>query len=124
MCSVCAHIVHEVFFFFSLSLPPHPPWNADVAQILHATLKALREGQVIAVPTDTLYGLACLAQNSEAIGKVYDIKGRNGSKPLAICVGEVHDIYKCVFCDLLLHPLFKLLQHLKSILFQGIVKWL
>ncbi|XP_053488013.1 yrdC domain-containing protein, mitochondrial [Ictalurus furcatus] len=68
--------------------------TADGAQILHATLKALKEGQVIAVPTDTIYGLACLAQNSEAIKRVYDIKGRNGNKPLAICVGEVQDIYK------------------------------
>ncbi|KAF5899422.1 yrdC domain-containing protein, mitochondrial isoform X2 [Clarias magur] len=68
--------------------------TADGAQILQATLKALKEGQVIAVPTDTIYGLACLAQNSEAIKRVYDIKGRNGDKPLAICVGEIQDIYK------------------------------
>ncbi|XP_034410260.1 yrdC domain-containing protein, mitochondrial isoform X2 [Cyclopterus lumpus] len=44
--------------------------------------------------TDTIYGLACLAQNSEAVRKTYDIKGRNGHKPLAICVGEIQDIYK------------------------------
>ncbi|KAM9489474.1 threonylcarbamoyl-AMP synthase [Clarias gariepinus] len=68
--------------------------TADEAQILQSTLKALKEGQVIAVPTDTIYGLACLAQNSEAIKRVYDIKGRNGDKPLAICVGEIQDIYK------------------------------
>ncbi|XP_066539820.1 yrdC domain-containing protein, mitochondrial isoform X2 [Hoplias malabaricus] len=63
-------------------------------QILNSTVKALKDGQVVAVPTDTIYGLACLAQNSEAIKRVYDIKGRNGSKPLAICVGEIQDIYK------------------------------
>lgn len=57
-------------------------------------MKALKDGQVVAVPTDTIYGLACLAQNSNAIKKVYDIKGRNGQKPLAICVGEIKDIYK------------------------------
>ncbi|XP_026782118.2 yrdC domain-containing protein, mitochondrial isoform X1 [Pangasianodon hypophthalmus] len=72
----------------------HSTHTPDGAQILHATLKALKEGQVIAVPTDTIYGLACLAQNSEAIKRVYDIKGRNGNKPLAICVGEIQDIYK------------------------------
>lgn len=57
-------------------------------------MKALREGHVVAVPTDTIYGLACLAQNSDAVKKVYDIKGRNQQKPLAICVGEIQDIYK------------------------------
>lgn len=63
-------------------------------EILNCTVKALQEGHVVAVPTDTIYGLACLAQNSEAVRKIYDIKGRNGQKPLAICVGEIQDIYK------------------------------
>lgn len=63
-------------------------------EVLKSTVNALKNGEVVAVPTDTLYGLACLAQNSEAVKKVYDIKGRNGQKPLAICVGDVQEIYK------------------------------
>ncbi|XP_048880137.1 yrdC domain-containing protein, mitochondrial [Brienomyrus brachyistius] len=66
----------------------------DTESILESTVQALKEGHVVAVPTDTIYGLACLAQNSEAVGKVYDIKGRHSGKPLAICVGEVEDVYK------------------------------
>ncbi|XP_061675247.1 yrdC domain-containing protein, mitochondrial [Syngnathoides biaculeatus] len=66
----------------------------DVADILNCTVKALQDGHVVAVPTDTIYGLACLAQNSGAVRKIYEIKGRNEQKPLAICVGEIHDIYK------------------------------
>ncbi|XP_045900347.1 yrdC domain-containing protein, mitochondrial isoform X1 [Micropterus dolomieu] len=68
--------------------------QTDGAEILSCTVKALKEGHVVAVPTDTIYGLACLAQNSEAVRKTYNIKGRNGQKPLAICVGETQDIYK------------------------------
>lgn len=68
--------------------------RADGADVLGPTVKALREGHVVALPTDTIYGLACLAQNSKAVDKIYDIKGRNAQKPLAICVGEIHDIYK------------------------------
>ncbi|XP_029102186.1 threonylcarbamoyl-AMP synthase isoform X3 [Scleropages formosus] len=68
--------------------------SLDSSKVLEITAKALKEGEVVAVPTDTLYGLACLAQNSEAIKKVYDMKGRNGKKPLAICVGEIEDIYR------------------------------
>ncbi|XP_037392997.1 yrdC domain-containing protein, mitochondrial isoform X1 [Pygocentrus nattereri] len=71
-----------------------PADRQDRGQILNSTVTALKDGQVVAVPTDTIYGVACLAQNSEAIKKVYDIKGRNGNKPLAICVGEIQDIYK------------------------------
>ena len=67
---------------------------ADCTEILNRTVKALKEGHVVAVPTDTIYGLACLAQNSEAVRKIYDVKGRNGKKPLAICVGEIQEIYK------------------------------
>ncbi|XP_063055157.1 yrdC domain-containing protein, mitochondrial [Engraulis encrasicolus] len=71
----------------------------DQTEILKSTVNALKDGEVVAVPTDTLYGLACLAQSSEAVKKVYDIKGRNGQKPLAICVGEVEEIYK--YCKVL-----------------------
>ncbi|XP_029360634.1 threonylcarbamoyl-AMP synthase [Echeneis naucrates] len=76
-------------------LPPtaQQEGRTDGAEILGCTVKALKEGHVVAVPTDTIYGLACLAQNSEAIRKTYGIKGRNGHKPLAICVGEIQDIY-------------------------------
>ncbi|XP_044062636.1 yrdC domain-containing protein, mitochondrial [Siniperca chuatsi] len=72
----------------------HQEGQTDGAEILNCTVKALKEGHVVGVPTDTIYGLACLAQNSEAVRKTYNIKGRNGQKPLAICVGEIQDIYK------------------------------
>lgn len=90
----------------------HQEGHADGAEILSCTAKALKEGHVVAVPTDTIYGLACLAQSSDAIRRTYDIKGRNGQKPLAICVGEIQDIYKyckvtvtkALLCDLLPGP--------------------
>ena len=54
----------------------------------------LLKGQVIATPTDTIYGIASLANNYKAIRKLYDIKGRDFSKPVSICVAEIEDIYK------------------------------
>lgn len=55
---------------------------------------ALKEGHVVAVPTDTVYGIAALAQSTEAVRKLYDIKGRNFEKPIAISVGNIEDVHK------------------------------
>lgn len=57
-------------------------------------LKYLRNGEVIAVPTDTVYGLAVDSENTSAIHKLYELKGRDSNKPLAICVGCVSDVKK------------------------------
>merc|ERR1712183_569665 len=53
----------------------------------------LLAGGVLAVPTDTIYGLTCLVQHQAAVESLYNIKGRHSSKPIAICVAEVEDIY-------------------------------
>ncbi|XP_053563143.1 threonylcarbamoyl-AMP synthase [Bombina bombina] len=66
-------------------------------EILNTSVGVLQQGGVIAVPTDTIYGLACLAQNAQSINNIYNVKGRNGTKPLAICVGDIEDIYR--FCQ-------------------------
>ncbi|KAK7262317.1 hypothetical protein RJT34_29884 [Clitoria ternatea] len=55
-------------------------------------VEALKVGKVIAVPTDTLYGFACDACSLEAVNRIYEIKGRRHTSPLAICVGDVSDI--------------------------------
>lgn len=49
-------------------------------------------GHVIALPTDTIYGVACSANNPEAIKRLYAIKGRHEEKPVAICVSDYADI--------------------------------
>lgn len=55
--------------------------------------RLLRE-QVIALPTDTVYGLACSANSVKAIQRLYEIKGRSEEKPVAICVADLEDVYK------------------------------
>ncbi len=55
---------------------------------------ALLEERVIAVPTDTIYGIAALASSEVAINAIYDIKKRDHAKPLAVCVADHHDIAK------------------------------
>lgn len=54
----------------------------------------LANGHVIAVPTDTIYGLACSANCPEAIKRLYNIKGRDSAKPVAVCVSYIKDVRK------------------------------
>ncbi|CAL4063346.1 unnamed protein product [Meganyctiphanes norvegica] len=68
--------------------------GSDLTSQIASAAKALQKGKVIAVPTDTLYGIAALAQSDNAVENIYEIKKRNIAKPLAICVSEVKDVYK------------------------------
>lgn len=49
----------------------------------------LRHGNVVALPTDTLYGLACDANDTKAIQRLYAIKERDEEKPVAVCVPNI-----------------------------------
>ncbi|XP_050370411.1 uncharacterized protein LOC126788454 isoform X2 [Argentina anserina] len=68
-------------------------------------VEALRDGKVIAVPTDTLYGFACDACKEEAVNRIYEIKGRKHTSPLAICVGDVLEIQRFAVTEHLPHGL-------------------
>lgn len=61
-------------------------------EVYSDAVRALGDGQVVAVPTDTLYGLACDASSPEAIRRVYEIKERKLSSPLAVCVADVEAV--------------------------------
>jgi len=47
---------------------------------------ALRDGQLVAFPTETVYGLGCNALDEDAIAKVFAAKGRPSSDPLIVHV--------------------------------------
>ena len=55
---------------------------------------ALCRGSVVALPTDTIYGIACSVNSDKGIEKMYEIKGRDAEKPVAICVAEIQDMYR------------------------------
>lgn len=46
----------------------------------------LDRGGVCILPTETVYGIACRANDAKAIDRIYDLKGRDFKKPLAVCV--------------------------------------
>jgi len=54
--------------------------------IVQEAVTALKKGQTILYPTDTIYGIGCDATNYEAVEKIYAIKERDPSKSLLILV--------------------------------------
>ncbi|MBN2055832.1 threonylcarbamoyl-AMP synthase [bacterium] len=53
---------------------------------LESAARILERGGVIIVPTDTVYGLAALMAEPEAVGRIYHMKGRETAKPLVLQV--------------------------------------
>ncbi len=68
----------------------HP--QVALEQVLSEAGSVLGRGGVIAVPTETIYGIATSVDSSEGIERVYTIKGRNTAKPIAICLSDVQQI--------------------------------
>ena len=65
------------------------------AAVQHAA-GLLRAGQVVALPTETVYGLAANALNADAIAKIYEIKGRPAHNPIIIHVADMEMAQRCV----------------------------
>ena len=57
-------------------------------QLIEQAVQKLKAGQVIAVATETVYGLVADATNLSAISKLYALKQRSLDKPLVIAVAD------------------------------------
>jgi L-threonylcarbamoyladenylate synthase len=68
--------------------------RADHPIALKHALDILRNGGLVAFPTDTVYGLAVMPLNEENIDRLYVAKGRNSHKAIAILVGQPRDFNK------------------------------
>ena len=55
---------------------------------------AFTYGEIVAIPTETVYGLAADARNPEAIHKIFQAKGRPGDNPLIIHIHDVAQLEK------------------------------
>lgn len=67
------------------------PENPEPRKIRRA-VEALEAGEVIAYPTDTVYGLGCDLMNKKAVDRLYQIKGMERSQPLAFVCRDLGDI--------------------------------
>jgi len=62
--------------------------NCSVGSLVTAA-QALREGSLVAFPTETVYGLGADATNPMAIARIYEVKGRPSDHPLIVHVADL-----------------------------------
>jgi L-threonylcarbamoyladenylate synthase len=59
---------------------------------LELAAAALARGELVAFPTDTVYGLAASAFSTSAIERLFDAKGRDNSKAIAVLLGDLNQL--------------------------------
>jgi L-threonylcarbamoyladenylate synthase len=67
-------------------MPLIPPERIDVI------LAAIARGEVVAIPTDTVYGLAARADEASAVGGIAALKGRSAQQPVQLLVSSIEAI--------------------------------
>lgn len=59
----------------------------------------IKEGGIVAFPTETVYGLGANALNTIAVAKIFELKGRPKFDPLIVHIAEIKDIKFLSFSD-------------------------
>ena len=63
---------------------------------INEAVSLLKQGEIVALPTETVYGLAADITNLNSVDKLYQLKGRSKAKPIAIAISQPTDIYPWV----------------------------
>jgi len=71
-----------------LALNPENPQQRLVKRVV----ECLKQGGVIAYPTDTIYGLGCDIFNKKGVKKIYQIKQRDPRKPFSFICADLSDV--------------------------------
>jgi len=71
-----------------LKVDPERPSPEAIA----VAARALREGGLVAFPTETVYGLGADALSAEAVARIYAAKGRPPDNPLIVHIGRPEDL--------------------------------
>ena len=56
--------------------------------------KALKDGHLVAFPTETVYGLGADAANEKAVSRIYSVKGRPSDHPLIVHISSINQLDK------------------------------
>jgi L-threonylcarbamoyladenylate synthase len=65
--------------------------NCTADAIFNAA-KALKDGHLVAFPTETVYGLGADATNEKAVSRIYSVKGRPSDHPLIVHISSINKL--------------------------------
>ena len=68
-------------------------------EIIQKAVEIIKKGGVAVFPTDTVYGLLADARNEKAVAKIFKIKRRPKTKPLAIFIKDIKMARKYAFIN-------------------------
>lgn len=63
---------------------------------LDKAVNLLKAGELIVAPTETVYGLLADPLNPAVVSRVYEVKGRDFKKPLALCISSLAQLGELV----------------------------
>ena len=69
-------------------LDARDPAGAGTAQAVARAARALADGELVGMPTETVYGLAARADDDAAVAKIFAAKGRPADHPLIVHVAD------------------------------------
>jgi tRNA threonylcarbamoyl adenosine modification protein (Sua5/YciO/YrdC/YwlC family) len=89
-----------------LTLHPETPQQRH----LERTAEILQRDGVIAYPTDTLFGLGCLASRKKGFERILTIKGRSGKHPMSVLCSDLEML--CRYTRHLETPTYRILRQI------------
>lgn len=63
---------------------------------LSLAIQHLKKGNIIACPTETIWGLSCLASNEQSVSRMFEIKNRPPNKSLIVLVNNIKMVQQYV----------------------------
>ncbi len=73
--------------------------NSMIVKTIKNIVNELKDGAVIAFPTDTVFGLGCVYDNLDSIQKIKDIKHRDANKPLPMMCSSIEMVKEICVVD-------------------------
>lgn len=70
--------------------------NNMTAADWEAVAGSLAQGGLACLPSDTVYGLACLSTRPLALDKIYAVKGRDANKPVALVFQDIEQVFSLI----------------------------
>ena len=77
----------------SRTAPPCNIARASDASTMNLAVQTLANGGLVAIPTETVYGLSAAISNEDAIAKIFVVKGRPQNHPLIVHIANIDELH-------------------------------